>query len=68
MKYYSDDPVKDYDRYCDDLEAELDKLPKCYECGEPIQADECYEINDELICPECLDNNHKKWTEDYTED
>jgi formylmethanofuran dehydrogenase subunit E len=47
-------------------ERELAKLPVCYECGEPIQAEECYEINDELICPECLDRNHKKYTEDVT--
>ena len=66
--YYSDDPIKDFDFYDAVLTAELNKLPKCYECGEPIQDDNCYEINDELICPECLDNNHKKWTEDYTED
>lgn len=46
-------------------EEELEKLPKCSECGEPIQSDECYEINDELICPECLRENHRKWVEDY---
>ena len=48
-------------------ERELAKLPVCYECGEPIQTEECYEINDELICPQCMEDNHKKWTENYCE-
>lgn len=47
--------------------AELDKLPCCCECDEPIQSETCYEINGELICEECLENNHKKWVEDYVE-
>lgn len=46
----------------------LNKLPKCDECGEPIQDDECYEINDEYICPECLKNNHRRWVETLMED
>ena len=62
---YSDDPVRDYERYCAKQDRELDHLPTCYECGEKIQTDECYDINDELICPECLKNNHRKWVDDY---
>lgn len=50
-----------------EMEAELEKLPVCSECGEHIQTDELYEINDELICPKCLKENHQKWTEDYCE-
>ena len=45
----------------------LAKLPICSECGEPIQSDECYEINDELVCPQCLEENHRKWVDDYIE-
>lgn len=63
--YYTDNPVADYDRYSTDLAQELERLPKCCECEEPIQTDECYEINGELICPSCLEGNHKKWTDDY---
>jgi len=65
--YRTDNPLRDFDIYDAQLTAQLNKLPKCYECGEPIQDDECYEINNELICPECLDNNHKKITENYIE-
>ena len=50
-----------------DQEAELRKLPVCCECGERIQTDELYEINDELVCPQCMEDNHRKWTEDYCE-
>ncbi len=65
--YFTDDPVRDAERYMADQERELQKLPRCCECDEPIQTEECYEINDELICPECLQKNHRKWTEDFCE-
>ncbi len=65
--YYTDDPAADYLRYDAEQQAELDKLPKCAYCDEPIMTDECYEINDELICEECLIQEHRKWTEDYVE-
>lgn len=54
-------------RYDAEKEAELDKLPKCAECGEPIQSEKCYEIDGELICQECLENNHMHWVEDYVD-
>lgn len=43
----------------------LDSLPKCLECGEPIQQDECYDFDGDLICEDCLKKNHKVWTENY---
>lgn len=63
--YRTDDPLRDLAEYQAEQEKVLNKLPKCYECGEPITGDECYEINDELICPECLTKNHLKFTDDY---
>lgn len=45
-------------------QAQLDKLPVCCECDEPIQADHCYEINGEYLCPVCLVDNHRKAVED----
>ena len=59
------DPLRDFDLYEAEQKKEMKKLPKCYECGEPIQDEECYEINDELICPKCLIENHRKFTDDY---
>lgn len=64
---WTGDPLKDFDRYDAQQQAALDKLPKCAYCGHPIQDDYFYLINDEAVCPECLDNNHRKWTEDYVE-
>lgn len=43
----------------------LDSLPKCSECGEPIQQDECYDFDGDLICEDCLKKNHKVWTENF---
>ena len=58
--YYTDDPVKDAERYIAEQEAELEKLPECCECGYKIQDDYCYEISDEYICEDCLKSNHRK--------
>lgn len=62
--YYTDDPVADYERYSADQERELDRLPRCSECGEAIQTEHCYEVNDELICPGCMIKNHRKAVDD----
>ncbi len=64
---WTDDPLADFYRHEAEQQKLLDKLPICYECGEPIQAEDCYEINDELICPECLKDNHRKKVEDLIE-
>lgn len=45
----------------------LDKLPRCSECGEAIQDEYLYEINGELVCPDCMEENHRKWVDDYIE-
>lgn len=63
--FLTGDPERDFDRYEAEQERELNKRPKCYECGEPIQDEECFEINDCLICPSCLNENHRKFTDDY---
>ena len=66
--FYSDDPCKDFDRYDAYQQAQLDKLPRCAECYEPIQDETCYEINDELICEQCLKDNHMKSTDLYVKE
>ena len=56
-----------YDAFCQheaEQQAKLDKLPKCCECGEPIQTEECFEFNDELYCPDCVEE-HKRWVDDF---
>lgn len=48
-------------------QAELDRLPRCSECGEPIQDDECFTWGNETICLQCLKDNHTKKVEDLIE-
>ena len=66
-------PIKDYNDLYDEHEAdqarELARLPKCDECGEPIQDDYFYELDDNrYVCPECLERYFRRNTEDYTLD
>ena len=61
----TDDPIRDFHEYSAEQEAELNSLPRCCECDEPIQSEICCEFNDELICPDCLSRNHRKWVDDY---
>lgn len=67
--FYSDDPHRDFDRYEAARERRLKLLPVCSECGEPIQSETYYEFDDgKCICPECLEENHRRFTEDYPEE
>lgn len=52
---FTDDPIRDFENYYDDLERKLEELPICSECGEHIQDDMCYEINGEYLCENCVD-------------
>lgn len=63
--YRTDDPLADFHRWDAEQQRELNKLPKCAYCDEPIQEDYCYEINDEPICNACVEAHHRKRTEDY---
>ena len=62
---YTDDPIRDAERHMAKMDAKLNRLPRCCECDEPIQAEHCYEVNDELICPGCMKDNHRKHVDDY---
>ena len=62
---YTPDNYDLFKKHDADQQNQLYKLPRCGECDEPIQSETCYEINGELICEECLENNHKKWVEDF---
>lgn len=61
---WSDDPVKDYDSY--DYQSFLRdmRLPVCFDCGEPIDADELWEFSGHLYCKRCVDS-HMQRVEDY---
>lgn len=56
------DAFNQYDR---EQERQLDRLPKCSDCGQAVQSEHFYLINDEVICPDCLNRNYRKWVDDY---
>lgn len=56
---WTDDPIRDYDRYCAEQEKQLDRLPVCSECDCPITDDFCYYINGEYICEQCMSDNYR---------
>lgn len=65
MKYYSDDPVEDYNRYCDDQQAELERMPICEDCHEHIQSEDAYYINDCWICEDCISSYKREVQPEY---
>ena len=61
----TNDPLADFARHDAQQAAELDKLPKCEYCGEPIQTEKLYELKDgSKVCPDCM-KYCEKWTENY---
>ena len=54
-----------FDRYDEKQQREMDKLPKCEYCGEPITNDFLYNINGDIICEDCLNDNFRKHVDDY---
>jgi formylmethanofuran dehydrogenase subunit E len=62
---YSDNPVADYDRYCAEQERQMEKLPKCDRCGQPVTDYYYYEIDGENLCEKCLKDNYRKCVDDY---
>lgn len=59
---FTDNPIADFDRYCNEQQKELDRLPECCECGEKIMDEYCFEVNGEYICERCMEE-HKKSVE-----
>ena len=41
----------------EDIMQNKTKLPKCSECGEPIQDDSYFEVGGDYYCEECMDNH-----------
>lgn len=63
--FYTDDPVADAEHYAAEQDRQLEKLPVCDYCGEPIQDEFFFLIDDEPICKSCLIHNFRKRVEDY---
>lgn len=63
--FYTDDPIRDYDRYEAEQEAKLKRLPKCSQCHNPIDADFYYEVDCYLFCEDCLNDVYRHPIEMY---
>lgn len=64
MRYYSDDPVRDFDRWDADQERSRmrHRRGKCIHCGEDVyDYDDHYDIDGDLIHEDCLSG----WAEQY---
>lgn len=64
---WTDDPVRDNDRYQEEQEEQLKKLPKCSYCDHYIQTEELCDIEGTLYCMGCFKDNFVKNVEDYIE-
>lgn len=53
---YTNNPVKDFEAHDSDQQKWLEKLPKCCECGEPVQQDRAVNFNGEYVCDSCLED------------
>lgn len=51
---WTDDPIRDFERYDAAQAAELARLPICAECEAHIEDSEAYYINGEWICESCM--------------
>ena len=61
---YIPDALDMFHKHDADREHELQKLPKCKECGEPIQTEYCYGDNGKYICEHCLKAYYRHSVED----
>ena len=58
--FYSDNPVRDFERHAAEQERKLNQRPLCDYCDNPIQGAFYYEINGDCICEDCLKAHFRK--------
>lgn len=64
---YTDDPLADFARYDAEQEEQLEKMPVCECCGEPIQQEMAIYYNDQWCCGECESDFWQNIREDFLE-
>ena len=65
--YFTDNPVADAERYAAEQEEELEKLPICECCGEPIQQEKAIYYNDQWCCEDCEHDFWQNIRDDFLE-
>lgn len=53
---WTSNPVADAERFAAEQDRQLEQLPICDDCREPIQDGFFYSINDSVICSDCIDS------------
>lgn len=61
---YVPDNYDQWKAYDAEQQKELDKLPVCADCDQPIQDGTAFYINGEFICESCMEV-YRVYTEDY---
>lgn len=65
MAFRTGDPLADFDHY-DQAQADYEaSLPKCEECGMPIQDDYLFNVYGEILCEDCAKAKFRRSAEDY---
>lgn len=65
---WTDDPIRDAERYAADWEEGSRRRKVCKHCGVILlYGDEYFLINDEELCPECMKDEYGKVVEDEWE-
>lgn len=62
---FTDDPIKDFERYERRKQQWLDSLPVCEHCNEPIQDENLMDFEGTLYHLECAEREFKRKTENY---
>lgn len=52
---HTNDPLADFDSWDAEQNRQLERLPRCADCDEPIQDETAYYINGEWICEDCME-------------
>ncbi len=55
---WTDDPVRDWDRYCEEQDREIRKYPRCDKCGEHI-TDYIYDVCGWKYCEDCMNKTFR---------
>lgn len=61
----TDDPIADYDRYCEEVDRMQKELPQCECCGERITETKAVCIEGRWFCEDCEDEAWELVRDDY---
>lgn len=57
---YTDDPIADFAAHDFQQQKEMERLPQCGICGEPITDEYAYMVNDGWFHKDCFESEHER--------